>query len=120
MALASVCAIMSCTKAESSASGKATASKTTKAGQVAMKMSKKCEPNTLHQSICMIELILQDVAANYHWVSGDVSSIKALSSTSYEVTIPQDERADIFTYDFATKADGTVTLKSKKESTKSY
>lgn len=85
-----------------------------------MKMSKKCEPTNLHQSICMVELILEDVTQNYDGVDGNIAEIKTLSPYSYQVTIPQDERADIYTYEFEVKKDGTVSMISKTESAKSY
>jgi hypothetical protein len=110
-------------KTASSNTGASTvvASKTTKSNQVAMKMSKKCEPTNLHQSICMVELILADISRNYGWVGGGgVSDIKLLSSTTYQITLPQEERDDIYTYEFEVKKDGTVSMIGKTESAKSY
>jgi hypothetical protein len=121
---------VSCSKSESSTANSAissntgastaVASKTTKADRVAMKMSKKCESTNLHQSICMVELMLEDVTQNYDGVDGNIAEIKTLSPYSYQVTIPQDERADIYTYEFEVKKDGIVSMISKKESAKSY
>ena len=83
-----------------------------------MSTSKKCPPGNLHRSRCMIELLLEDIAANYGGVSGGgISSIKAASSTSYVVSLPQEERIDLLTYEFDVKADGTVSVKSKVAST---
>lgn len=89
--------------------------------QTAVKMSRKCKPTNLEKSVCMIEMLLADISANYGWVSGGgVSEIRQLSGTSYQITLPQEGRDDIFTYEFKVETDGTVTLTSKKESTKSY
>jgi hypothetical protein len=63
--------------------------------------------------------ILEDISKNYAWIDGEVSEIKLLATNSYHITMPQNERADIFTYEFAAKADGTVTIVSKKEATNS-
>ncbi len=85
-----------------------------------MNKSKKCAPNNLQKTICALELILADITETYSWIGGEVFEIKALTSTSYKVSISQEERADIFTYEYSAKKDGTVTLLSKTESTRSY
>jgi hypothetical protein len=116
----------SCNKTDSSAATGAVENKTVKTGQTlmkqtAVKMSRKCKPTNLEKSVCMIEMLLADISANYGWVSGGgVSEIRQLSGTSYQITLPQEGRDDIFTYEFKVETDGTVTLTSKKESTKSY
>ncbi len=81
--------------------------------------SKKCKETNLHRAKCMIELILEDLSANYGAIGGGISSIKAGSSTSYIVSLPQEERVDIFTYEFEIKND-VVGLKSKVASTQSF
>ncbi len=87
----------------------------------AMTLSKKCANDNLHRTKCMIELLLEDVAATYKQTGGGgISGIKAISSTSYQISLPQEERVDMFTYEFDVKPDGTVTLKSKKPSTQSF
>lgn len=83
-----------------------------------MSLSKKCPPGNLHRSRCMIELLLEDVAANYGGVGGGgISSIRAASSTSYTVSLPQEGRIDLLTYEFEVAADGTVRIKSKTPGT---
>ncbi len=83
-----------------------------------MSTSKKCPPGNLHRSRCMIELLLEDLTANYGGVGGGgISSIKAASSTSYIVSLPQEERIDLLTYEFEVTADGSVSVKSKVAST---
>ena len=85
-----------------------------------MNLSKKCKDTNLNRAQCMIELILEDLSANYGEVGGGgISSIKAASSTSYIVSLPQEERVDIFTYEFEIKK-GIVSLKSKVASTESF
>ena len=85
-----------------------------------MNPSKKCKDTNLNRAQCMIELILEDLSANYGEVGGGgISSIKAASSTSYIVSLPQEERIDIFTYEFDIKK-GIVSLKSKVASTESF
>ncbi len=79
-----------------------------------------CAPNTFSQYACMVELMLTDINAEYSWVNGNVSEIKTLSPMTYQVTIPQDERADIYTYEFEVAKNGGLAIKSKKESTRSY
>lgn len=85
-----------------------------------MNNSKKCKDTNLHRAQCMIELILEDISANYTATGGGgISSIKAASSTSYIVSLPQEERIDIFTYEFKIE-NGVVSLKSKVASTQSF
>ncbi len=85
-----------------------------------MSPAKQNTSSNLHRNRCMIELILEDLDANYGAVSGGgISSIKAASSTSYVVSLPQEERIDLLTYEFNVKADGTVSVKSKVASTQS-
>jgi hypothetical protein len=83
--------------------------------------SKKCKPDNLHRAVCMIELMMEDIAANYGAVGGGgITSIKAESSTSYSVSLPQEERVDVLTYDFAIGKDGSISIKHKASSTKNY
>jgi len=85
-----------------------------------MTPAKQNTSSNLYRNRCMIELILEDIAANYGGVGGGgISSIKAASSTSYVVSLPQEERIDLLTYEFNVKADGTVSVKSKVASTQS-
>ena len=85
-----------------------------------MTPAKQNTNSNLYRNRCMIELILEDIATNYGGVGGGgISSIKAASSTSYVVSLPQEERIDLLTYEFNVKADGTVSVKSKVASTQS-
>lgn len=83
-----------------------------------MTASKKCKPDNLHRSKCMIELMLNDIAASYGATGGGgISNIKALTSTSYSVSLPQEERIDVLTYEFKVASDGTVSIAGKVPST---
>lgn len=66
----------------------------------------------------MIELMLNDIAASYGATGGGgISNIKALTSTSYSVSLPQEERIDVLTYEFKVASDGTVSIAGKVPST---
>jgi len=69
----------------------------------------------------MVELILADLKENYPMGigGGGISSIKAGVGMSYVVTLPQEERTDIFTYEFEMRGD-LIAIKNKKETTESY
>ena len=85
-----------------------------------MAPTKQNTSSNLYRNRCMIELMLEDIATNYGGIGGGgISSIKAASSTSYVVSLPQEERIDLLTYEFNVKADGTVSVKSKVASTQS-
>lgn len=85
-----------------------------------MAASKTCKDDNLHRSICMVELILADLDTNYDGVGGGgIAQIKAATSTSYVVALPQEERQEQLTYEFTVEG-GTVTLKSKTPDAKSY
>ncbi len=120
---ASVFAVGSLVPARAAADTAANASKASpksaaKKDSKTMSLSKKCPPGNLHRSRCMIELLLEDLAANYGGVGGGgISSIRAATSTSYVVSLPQEERIDVLTYEFDVKADGTISVKSKVAST---
>jgi hypothetical protein len=67
----------------------------------------------------MIDLISKDIGAHYGWPSGGgITAITALSSTSYAVVLPQEERIDVLTYTFAVEANG-VRMTQRTASTRS-
>lgn len=79
-----------------------------------------CGTSTLERTACMIELMLADIRATYDWPDGGgISQIVGESSTSYTVSLPQEERADLITYDFEVSGD-TVSMVGRKEGTESY
>ncbi len=82
-----------------------------------MKISRKCKATILHQSICMVQMILKDVATNHgNLGNSGASLIKEVTSNTYEIALPQGRHDAVITYEFDAKKDGTVTLISKKES----
>lgn len=69
----------------------------------------------------MVELMLEDIAANYDQVSGGgVTQIKQLTSRSYQISLPQEERTDLFTYEFEVNARGEVRIARKTPGTISH
>jgi hypothetical protein len=84
-----------------------------------MPAAKPCGDSEIERSTCMIELILADLKANYHHIGGGITSIKAGTSMSYSVALPQEERTDILTYEFELRG-RAVAIRSKKEATESY
>ena len=85
-----------------------------------MQVSKACRDTSLHRSLCMIDLALADISAHYEWVSGGgISGIRGVDSTTYEVSLPQEERVDVISYSFAVTK-GQVTLTGKRESVRDF
>lgn len=78
----------------------------------------KKDADNIQKSRCMIELILEDLTKNYNGIGGGgISSITATSSTSYTVSLPQEERIDLLTYEFMVRNDGTASIKRRFSST---
>lgn len=91
-----------------------------KKGDKVISPGKQNSSENLQRSRCMIALILDDLATNYGGTGGGgISSIKAVSSTSYIVSLPQEERVDLLTYEFDLKTGGSVSIKRKLVSTQS-
>ena len=68
----------------------------------------------------MIELALADVSANYGFVGGGgISEIAQLATLRYRVSLPQEERVDVFTYEFAIDGKGRISIAKRQESTDS-
>lgn len=87
---------------------------------VVMSASKACGDSNLERSLCMMELMIEDIRKTYDWPSGGgIGEIKSNSSTSYTVSLPQEERADLFTYEFGVSAK-SVSIKTKTSATQSY
>lgn len=82
--------------------------------------SMPCGTRSLERNTCMIELMLADVRATYDGPDGGgIASIRAQSSTSYTVSLPQEERVDLLTYDFAVSGDA-VSITGRTEATESF
>ena len=84
----------------------------------AMTTSKPCPKGNLERSQCMIRLLLDDVAKTYDGSGGGgISAIRALNTTTYAVSLPQEGRIDVLTYEFELHPDGRVAIKSRTPST---
>lgn len=87
---------------------------------VFLKTPKLCDDNALAQTSCKIELILADLKANYRFIGGGgISEIREEGGSSYTVELPQEERADRFTYRFRVSG-REVAIIGKTVSTRSY
>jgi hypothetical protein len=106
--------------AEANTTGSSDRLSQTKKVKTPMK-SKKCGAGALNRSKCMIELIFEELSDSYSAASGGggVSKIQALSTTSYMISVSQEERVDQFTYEFDLSKPGVVAMIKKTESTKS-
>ena len=81
---------------------------------------KRCQMNAIERSKCIIEAILADISRTYTQVGGGgISAIKQNSTTSFTVSISQEERVDLLTYEATVDAKGKVSVKKTGEDTKS-
>jgi hypothetical protein len=86
---------------------------------VFLKTPRLCDDTALARTSCMIELILADLKANYPFIGGGgISEIREETELSYTVELPQEERADRFTYTFRVRG-REVTIIGKTSSTRS-
>lgn len=81
---------------------------------------KRCQMNAIEHSRCIIEAILADISRSYSQVGGGgISAIKQNSTTSFTVSISQEERVDLLTYEATVDAKGKVSVRKTGEDTKS-
>lgn len=81
---------------------------------------KRCQMNAIERSRCIIEAILADISRSYGQVGGGgISAIKQNSTTSFTVSISQEERVDLLTYEATVDAKGKVSVKKTGEDTRS-
>lgn len=81
---------------------------------------KRCQMNAIERSKCIIEAILADISRTYSQVGGGgISAIKQNSTTSFTVSISQEERIDLLTYEATVDGKGKVSVKKTGEGTKS-
>jgi hypothetical protein len=81
---------------------------------------KRCQMNAIERSKCIIEAILADISRSYTQVGGGgISAIKQNSTTSFTVSISQEERVDLLTYEVTVDAKGKVSVKKTGEDTRS-
>jgi hypothetical protein len=77
--------------------------------------SRECKMNALEQSICIYELILADMAATYEMTGGGgISGIRQVATTSFVVSVSQEERTDLVTYEIDVAKSGAVSIAGKK------
>ncbi|QNQ08031.1 hypothetical protein [Sphingomonas alpina] len=101
-------------------SGPVIAASTSSSKKDAVMSEQRCANDQLARSTCMIRIILDDLHASFPGVDeGGISQIKAVTSTSYIVSLPREERIQQLTYEFDVR-DGVVKLKQRSESTKSF
>ncbi|MGH6615478.1 hypothetical protein [Sphingomonas sp.] len=100
-------------------SGPVTAAKSSSSKKDAVMSQQRCANDSLARSTCMIRIILDDLHASFPGLGGGgISQIKALTSTSYVVSLPREERVQLLTYEFDVR-DGVVKLKQRSESVES-
>lgn len=81
---------------------------------------KRCQMNAIERSKCIIEAILADISRTYKDVGGGgISAIKQNSTTSFTVSIAQEERVDLLTYEAEVDGNGKVRVKKTGEGTQS-
>jgi hypothetical protein len=80
---------------------------------------RNCVMTAVEKSICVYEAILNDVRENYTFAGGGgISAIRQTMTTTYEVTIAQEERADVWTYEIAVDDAGAVKILNRTEGTR--
>jgi len=76
--------------------------------------------NAIERSKCIIEAILADISRTYTQVGGGgISAIKQNSTTSFTVSIAQEERIDQLTYEATVDGKGKVSVKKTDQATRS-
>jgi hypothetical protein len=89
--------------------------------QAMTNQKKNCKSNSIIKSQSLINFMLKDILANYaHTGGGGITSIKETLTHTYEVSIAQEERVDVLTYELAIDEGCTVKLLKKSESTVNF
>ena len=82
---------------------------------------RNCKSNSIIKSQSLIDFVLKDILANYtHSGGGGITSIKETLTNTYEVSIAQEERVDVLTYELAIDERCTATLLKKTGSTVNF
>lgn len=77
-----------------------------------------CNMDGLTRSLCVVELLVDDIKTNYDGIGGGgISEIKQLSSSRYSVSILQEERVDVLTYTLAFEGDDSIKIEQRTVST---
>lgn len=85
-----------------------------------MTTKKSCKNDQFSHTKCMIELILQDLEMSGDGVGGGgVSEIKQIMTETYTVSLPMEERTQIYTYKFDVQPE-LISIESKTSSVKSH
>ena len=89
--------------------------------KIMINQKKSCMSNSIIKSQNLIDFMLKDILATYkHTGGGGITSLKEIATHIYEVSIAQEERVDVLTYELAIDNTCTVTLLKKSESTVSF
>ena len=82
--------------------------------------AEECSMDPVAQSICVYDLILDDIRDNYHQRGGGgISGIVQTSTTGFTARLEQEGRIDVRSYEFRFEADGRPVIVSVTESTES-
>ena len=82
------------------------------------KTTSNCTANSLLKSKTLIDYIFQDIFNTYpHTGGGGVTSIKEISTNTFEIYIAQEEKIDVILYELKIDEDCSVEQLKKNEST---
>ena len=82
------------------------------------KSTSNCNTNSILKSKALIDHIFQDILNTYpHTGGGGVTSIKEVSTNTFEIYIAQEERIDVLLYELKIEDNCTVEQLKKTEST---
>ena len=82
--------------------------------------TEECTMDPVAQSICVYDLILDDIRDNYRQRGGGgISGIVQTSTTGFAARLEQEGRVDVRSYEFRFEADGRPVIVSVTESTES-
>lgn len=75
--------------------------------------------SALEKSKSIIGVVLSDLSATYDGAGGGgISHIKMLSTNTLEVSLLQEERVDVITYEIEVADDGQIRITNRTESTR--
>lgn len=79
--------------------------------------SHACRRSALQTSKSLIDAIFKDLMKTYHVSGGGVSRIEQLSTLTYKVSLPQEERIDEITYEMGIEANCDILIKKRTMNT---
>jgi hypothetical protein len=69
----------------------------------------------------MIEAVLENISTTYTWIGGGgITEIKRSDSNTIVVSLPQEERTDLLTYELGVSEDCRVHIVKRSEGAESY